>query len=562
MIALLALAPPGPAARGWFDNFADLWSENALHIAERVGLALLIFIGGWLVAKFVAWLVYRMLCKTDIDNKLADKLRLSLLTDGDGKDAKKVTGQLERFVANIVYYMLMLLVLVGVLQYAGLSQAATPIQGLVETVVQALPLVGKAMLLVLLAYGAGTILSKIITRGLDIMRVDSRFAELSEEPQTGAAKDRPFSQAAGNAVFWLVMVVGLAGAFDALKIAPIAGPLNNALDRIVGLAPRLAVAGVIVATGYVFGRIARVVLHNLLDALGLNKLVERLGLSGLFGGKKPSSIVGLFAMAVIMLQASVAALNELGLVTIAGPLTEMVTHFWLLLPNIAVSVVVVVVGAFIGRMLRGVVASALRGLGFDGLLRRLGFPELQPRADRLGEPSELVGFSLQLAIVMLAAAQACENLELMTWAHYINFFLGYLLRHVLVALGVVGVGLAIGGYVRDLIAAKAAEGEVQTGNARWIGEFARYTVLVFAFTMAVHQLGVAEDFVLMSFGLLFGALCLAAALAFGLGSRDVAGEIVRKRYQQIQSTPTPTPAATPATPARASSSGVFNRPNV
>jgi hypothetical protein len=64
----------------------------------------------------------------------------------------------------------------------------------------------------------------------------------------------------------------------------------------------------------------------------------------------------------------------------------------------------------------------------------------------------------------------------------------------------------------------------------WIGEFVRYTVLVFAFTMAVHQLNVAENFVLISFSMLFGSLCLALALAFGLGARDVAGEIVKRRW--------------------------------
>ena len=52
--------------------------------------------------------------------------------------------------------------------------------------------------------------------------------------------------------------------------------------------------------------------------------------------------------------------------------------------------------------------------------------------------------------------------------------------------------------------------------------------------MAVHQLGVAEDFVLISFGLLFGGLCLAMALAFGLGARELAGEIVRKRWQDLE----------------------------
>ena len=86
-------------------------------------------------------------------------------------------------------------------------------------------------------------------------------------------------------------------------------------------------------------------------------------------------------------------------------------------------------------------------------------------------------------------------------------------------------------------------------------------MLVFAFTMAVHQLGVAEDFVLMSFGLLFGALCLAAALAFGLGSRDVAGDIVRKRYQQIQAPGAPqAPAQRGPSGPTSASSGIFNRP--
>lgn len=576
LLGALTPAPtPAPPPGAWYDSFRDIWSGNALVIAERVGLALLIFIGGWLVAKFVSWLVFRMLLATDLDNKLAEKLRLSLLVEGDAAggaksvaDAKKAAHALERFVASIVYYMLMLLVLVGVLQFAGLTQAATPIQGLVETVVQALPLVGKAIIILIVSYFAGLLLSKIITRGLDAMRVDSRFAELSADRQEGAAAaiQRPFSQTAGNVVFWLIMVFGLAGAFDALRIAPIAGPLNNALDRVIGVIPKLAVAAVIVAVGYVLGRITRVVAHNLLDALGFNRLVERLGLTRVFAGRKPSAIVGAALMLFIMLQASIAALNELGLVTIAGPLTDMMTRFWLLLPNLTVSVLVVVVGVFLGRLLRGVVAGALRGFGFDALLYRLGFPTLQARPDRLGEPSELVGFLVQVAVVLLAAAQACENLELHTWASYINAFLSYLLRHVLVALAIVGVGQAIGGYVRDLIAAKAAEGEVQPGNARWLAEFARYAVLVFAFTMAIHQLGVAEDFVLMSFGLLFGALCLAAALAFGLGSREVAGEIVRKQYQQMQAGAPPNPSG----PARggslggfggsASSSGVFNRP--
>ena len=57
--------------------------------------------------------------------------------------------------------------------------------------------------------------------------------------------------------------------------------------------------------------------------------------------------------------------------------------------------------------------------------------------------------------------------------------------------------------------------------ADWMADFPRYAALVFTFTTAVRQLDVAEVFVLLTLGLLFGALCLGAALAFGLRGRDV-----------------------------------------
>lgn len=553
--SIVHAAPPGPPppAGDWWDSIQSVLSNDALIVGKQVLLSLLLFLGGWLVAKLISFGVYRGLCRTSLDNKLAAKLRLGVLMEGEGPVARPAApNQLERSIASVVFYMLMLLVVVGVLQFAGLSQAAGPIQGLVDTVVQALPLVGKAALILVVAYFAGLILSRLVRGALTALRVDTRFAELGAvDGSASASPPRPFSRAAGDVVFWLVLLAGLAGAFDALRITPISEPLHNALNRVIAVVPSLGFAALLLVAGYVLGRVVRVVVHNLLDSLGFNRLLERLGLARLFGGSKPSAIVGLLAMAFIVFQASIAALNELGLVTLSGPLTAMMGRFWLLLPNLAVSVLVVVVGVFVGRLVRGGVAATLRNLGFDALALRLGFPVLAPRADRLGEPSELVGFAVQAAVVLLALAQACDNLQLDTWAHYVNGALGYLLKHVLVALVIVAVGVGIGNYVRELVRARAAAdsapGVIDT-QSRWLGEFARYAVLVLAFTMAVHQLEVAPEFVLLAFGLLFGGLCLAAALAFGLGARDVAGDLVRRGVEQAQSQPPAAPAARPADP--------------
>ncbi len=559
--ALVLAAPPAAdapaeaATSSGFD-YKSLLTDNVWAIGERILLALLLFIAGWFVAKVIAYGVYRVLCGTSIDNKIAKKLRLGVLLEGSAEGSKGSKGDhLERFLSTIVYYLLMLLVIVGVLEYAGLSQAAGPIQGLVDTIVQALPLVGKAILILAIAYFTGTLLSKLLSRGLKALKVDARFAKLNGEPDPDAAPTKPFSEHVGSVVFGLIMVFGLAAAFEALQISVVAGPLHSALDRLIGVIPSLAFAAIILFCGYVLGRIVRSVLAQVLDSLGLDRLVDRIGVRKIFGTAKPSWVFGTAVMGFIMLQAAIAAFNEIGLVTLSAPLTEMMSRFWLILPSLVVSVAIIAIAVFVGRILRALVAGGLRNLGFDNLLAKLGFAKIAEREDRLGEPSELVGFLVMAGIILLAVAQALANLHLDTWALYVNAFLAYLIKHVVVALVVVIIGLGIGNYVRDVIQARQSADDQQ----RWLPEFARYIVLILAFTMAIRQLEVAEDFVLLTFGLLFGSLCLAAAIAFGLGGREVAGEIVRKRYNKVQTKPGAKPGAKPVEGASAGRSGLFGR---
>lgn len=534
--------PAALTPQWWQEMLGGLLSEDVMGMGLQLLLGVLLFIAGWLVAKFLSWVVFRALCKTDLDNRLADKLGFKLLLE-DG-DKKPDDNALERGVAKTVFYLIMALVVVGVLDFAGLEQAAGPIQGLVDTVMQALPLIGKAVLILAVAVIAGMILRKVVTKALDIAKVDKRFAALDAPEQAEAGDDaelaKPFSQTAGQVVFWLVVILGLAGAFDALQIDVISAPLTNAINTMLALLPAVGIAALIGVGGWVLGKIARTVATRALESLGLDKLVAKVKLDGLFGSSSPSKIVGWLVMAFIMVQATIAAVDRLGLETLSAPMTDMMGQFWALLPAFLLSILFVVVGVFVGRLLRGIVQKTLEGIGFDKLMDKLGFGRIAEREDDLAKPSGLVGFVVQATVILLAVVQGFNNLGLDSWAGYVDSFLVFAVTRVAVALVIVGVGFTIGNYVRDMIEARQrgeqpAEGE--SGEAPgpvWMAEFARYTVLVFAFTMAVHQLGVAEDFVLLSFALLFGALCLAGALAFGLGSRELAGEIVRERYRKVK----------------------------
>lgn len=525
MVPVLVQAAPAPGATDDGLSQLGVMADNpAVQLGARILLAILLFIGGWIVAKMISYAVFQLLSRTDLDNRAAEKLGVSMLLS-DRKKSEGGEGAIERFIAQVAYYIVMLLVVVGVLEFAGLSQVAGPLERLVDTVVQALPRVGKAALILVVAYFAGEILRKFTSAALDGLKVDARFAELAEDGE----KQPAFSGTVGRVIFWLIMLVGIAGAFEALEITPIAEPLHGAIDHIVGVLPKVGFAALLIAIGWFGGRLARAIVRKVLQGLGFDKLAERVQLDRITGKTSASDVVATAVMVFIIVQATIAALNELGLTTLSEPLTGMMGQFWNLLPKVAVGVVIVVVAVFVGQLLRRLVSGALRNIGLDRFMENLGFKKLSEREDRLGEYSEMLGFAVQVGVILLGVAQALTTLELVMWSAYVNSFLGYIIKNVAVATFVVGIGFAIGNYVRDLIRAR---GEDEVG--KWMGEFARYAVLVFAFTMAVRQLDVAEDFVLLTFGLLFGALCLGAALAFGLGGREVAGDIVKRRYNEAR----------------------------
>ncbi len=512
------------AAPAWWTDIEQAVGSDLFALIQKVVLSILLFVGGWIAARFVAWLTFKALSRTDIDDKIAAKLGFDPNVRPDGKPRQK--DALERGVSKGVYYAAMLLVVVSVLQFAGLTQAAGPIQTLVDTVAGALPFVAKAGLILGGAYFLGLVLSKIVRTAIEKVKIDERLST-----GEGAPDQVKMGEAAGRIAFWVVMFFGLAGAFDALHIEPISGPLHNALDRIVAYLPKLAVAAVLVLGGWYLGKLARHVVGNLLSAVGFDRLAGRIGIDKLLGKTTPSQAVGIVVMAFVVLQASIAALHELGLETLARPLTDMMSQFWTLLPALAVSVAIVAAAVLIGRLVRSFVAAFLKNLGFDKVLAKVGLGKFATRPE-LDDPSEIVGRVAELLIIAVALAQALANLGLDAWAGYVELGLAFMLEHVLVALVVVAVGMAIGNYVGDMVRARSGAKE---GEISWAAEFARYGVMVLAFTMALDQLGVAENIVSIAFALAFGSLCLAAGLAFGLGGKDVASEIVRRRYKEASS---------------------------
>ena len=95
---------------------------------------------------------------------------------------------------------------------------------------------------------------------------------------------------------------------------------------------------------------------------------------------------------------------------------------------------------------------------------------------------------------------------------------------------IVILGIIVGEFVRGLIVASAGS----VSGVPTVAKMAKGAVIVIALFMALQQVGVAEEIVTAAFTLILGAAALAVGLAFGLGNRELAGEITRRWYEEGQ----------------------------
>jgi hypothetical protein len=151
----------------------------------------------------------------------------------------------------------------------------------------------------------------------------------------------------------------------------------------------------------------------------------------------------------------------------------------------------------------------------------------QPKAIRT--PSDVVGVVVTSVVVLLFLRQVLATMALEGLAHMVDSLIAFL-PHVFVACAVVGAGLWAGRWAKQRIDELTRSSEDRV--ARALGAVARIGIIAFASMMALQQLGVGQQLITLAFALILGAACLAAALAFGLGGRDVAGKIVTREYDR------------------------------
>jgi mechanosensitive ion channel-like protein len=211
--------------------------------------------------------------------------------------------------------------------------------------------------------------------------------------------------------------------------------------------------------------------------------------------------------------------------TLLQPLTTIGTRILHFLPNLFAAVLILGVGWLLARLLGHGVERLLRMLGVDHLSDRLGISAVLTRAGLKPVPSHLAGRMLYWGLVVLTAIAALGALDVKAINQLATSFLNYL-PHVLTA----GVILLAGMLLSNFVARTALIAAVNANfpAAATAAGLARWGVLLAALAMALEELGIAQSIVVVGFGITLGGLVLAAAIAFGLGAKDLAKEFLER----------------------------------
>lgn len=199
------------------------------------------------------------------------------------------------------------------------------------------------------------------------------------------------------------------------------------------------------------------------------------------------------------------------------------------IPSIIGALVILIIGYIIAKIVRGVIVRLLRRARLDDRLKSGEGGQYVERFSPQGSPARLVGTVVYVVIMFFVLAATVGALRIPALTDFMNAVLNYL-PNVLAALLIFLVAVALASGVSGL--ARRAMGDTFAG--RITRTAAPALIMAIGVFMILTQLNIARVIVVTTYVALIGALALGSALAFGLGGREAASDVINSAYRRAQ----------------------------
>jgi hypothetical protein len=195
------------------------------------------------------------------------------------------------------------------------------------------------------------------------------------------------------------------------------------------------------------------------------------------------------------------------------------------LPDLGLAVLLLIAGWLLAKLIRRLTLRLLRAARVDEFAERSGLDDFLVRGGVEHTTVTLIAGAIYWLILAAVFITLLDALGLRTAAVLLDR-LAIFVPNLVVAVGILVFGTLLSRVTGGLVFSYLSN--IGSAAAEPIGALARYAVLVFVLFMAAEQLAIQTEVLVSAFQIAFAALCLAAALAFGLGGRDWAERVIAR----------------------------------
>ncbi len=344
--------------------------------------------------------------------------------------------------------------------------------------------------------------------------------------QSAARPNETVGHQLGTVASLIVWLVGILAALQFLGLGQILQPVSALTNNIFEFLPRLIGAGLIFFIGLIIARIVRELVETVVGAANFEGIAGRLRTSGAPDDRASAArtetaaasskagiarAAGIVVFALIIIPVAIAALQVLGIEAISGPAINMLNQILAAIPRILSAALWLGIAFLAARLLKSIIEAVLPPAGFDRAVHSVG---IVPAST---SPSRVVANVVFVVVMLGAGIEAARQLGGETIAQFLAEITALGAR-VLFGTLIILAGIFLARMVAGLVGS--------TGDGGFTQTLVRAGIIALAVAIGLRFMGLANEIVILAFGLILGSAALAAGLAFGLGGRRPAERLL------------------------------------
>ena len=383
------------------------------------------------------------------------------------------------------------------------------------------PTVIEALLLLIIAFICATIVKNLIIGTMKILKLDNAL----DKAKIDNSKKTSLKDFISKLFYLVTFILFVPGIFQKLGLTNVSEPIVSMMNKLLSYLPNIVASVIILIIGMCIAKAVKELLIPIFKKMNVDKYLEKAGVKG-DSKVTISEVLSNIIYALILIPVVIASLDSLKIEAISKPAIEMLNNILIFMPRIAITIVIIFVGKFIAELASALLEKLLISIGTDKTTEKL-LKMSGTKTEKEFSLSGIIASLVKYVIVIFFLVEGLNILQLEILTNIGNNIIAYM-PYAISSIIVLGIAIIIGNFAENSINKKFDDSKITALIVKVI-------IITIGAFITLYQLGIAASLVQSAFIIVLSAFAVAFAIAFGIGGKTFASNMLNKLEKRIDS---------------------------